>query len=323
MQQAAGSAHTIRESPGREGCGIYYLFRDGLRHKLHAPPEDWEGTLAILSAEGYAAADVPGPLRIPEALSMGEARYCRLSIEADRISGRLHIPAYRQQAACGMVFVWWQESLLIVDRCDMAASALERMTERPLRPMSSAAAFLVELLLALLSEEPARIQQLEDRTAALEQAVLGDETEQFIDRMSELRKEFNRRGRYYAQLGEMAAMLQENASDRFDAEGLRRLNSLIHRAQALREETQMLREYASQVSSEYQSQVDIAQNRIMKVLTIVTTLFLPLSLIAAWYGMNFQHMPELSWVYGYPAVIGLSVLVVAVCLIFFRKRHYW
>ena len=85
----------------------------------------------------------------------------------------------------------------------------------------------------------------------------------------------------------------------------------------------MLREYASQVCSEYQSQVDIAQNRIMKVLTIVTTLFLPLSLIAAWYGMNFEHMPELQWAYGYPAVIALSVLVVAVCLLWFKKRRYW
>lgn len=302
---------------------MYYQFRDGGLHRLHAPPKGWENTMAILSAEEYAKADIPASMRPPEALSMGEARYCRLCIEADRISGRLHIPAYRQQAACGMIFVWQRDSLLIVDRCGLAATAIGRMTDMPARPLGSASAYLVELLIALLSEEPARIQQLEDRTAALEQAVLGDETEQFIDHMSELRKEFNRRGRYYAQLSEMAAMLQENAAERFDAAGMRRLNGLLHRAKALREETQMLREYASQVSSEYQSQVDIAQNRIMKVLTIVTTLFLPLSLIAAWYGMNFQYMPELSWRYGYPAVIGLSVIVVAVCLIYFKKRRYW
>ena len=85
----------------------------------------------------------------------------------------------------------------------------------------------------------------------------------------------------------------------------------------------MLREYASQVSSEYQAQVYIAQNRIMKLLTVVTTVCMPLSLIAGWYGMNFMNMPELHWEYGYPAVIALSALVVGGCILYFRKKHLW
>ena len=62
------------------------------------------------------------------------------------------------------------------------------------------------------------------------------------------------------------------------------------------------------------------QNRIMKVFTTVTTVFMPLSLIAGWYGMNFTGMPELGWEYGYPFVGILSVLVVLVCIWFFRKK---
>ena len=85
----------------------------------------------------------------------------------------------------------------------------------------------------------------------------------------------------------------------------------------------MLREYASQVSSEYQAQVYIAQNRIMKLLTVVTTVCMPLSLIAGWYGMNFIGMPELSWEYGYPTVIALSALVVGCSILYFRKKHLW
>lgn len=306
---------------------MYWLFGErGLSgatpwRRLHGLPEDWEGVLAVLSPEEYAGADIPLPLRLPEALSMGEARYCRLAVGPDKISGRLHVPSHQQCGACDLLFVWWQESLIIVDKCGMASEAAERVLEQR-QPPASPAAFLTELLIELASEEPGRIQQLEDRISALEQAVLGDETDQFIDRMSILRKELNRRGRYYAQLGEMAAMLQEQAGDRLGA-AARRLSSLVQRAEAMREETQMLREYASQVSSEYQAQVEISQNRIMKVLTVVTTLFMPLTLIAGWYGMNFQYMPELSWQWGYPAVIGLSVLVVAACLIFFRKRHFW
>lgn len=58
----------------------------------------------------------------------------------------------------------------------------------------------------------------------------------------------------------------------------------------------------------------------MKILTIVTTIFLPLSLLAGWYGMNFTGMPELTWKYGYPAVIAVSILVVAVCLWIMKKE---
>ena len=92
---------------------------------------------------------------------------------------------------------------------------------------------------------------------------------------------------------------------------------------ALREETRMLREYASQISSEYQAQVDIQQNRVMKLLTIVTTIFLPLSLLVGWYGMNFQGMPELSWTYGYPAVIAVSVLLAVGLIVYFKRKHWF
>ena len=83
-----------------------------------------------------------------------------------------------------------------------------------------------------------------------------------------------------------------------------------------------LREYAMQVSGEYQSQVDIAQNRVMQLLTIVTTIFLPLSLIVGWYGMNFD-MPELSWEYGYPVVIVLAVVIVAVLIRYFKRKKWF
>ena len=85
----------------------------------------------------------------------------------------------------------------------------------------------------------------------------------------------------------------------------------------------MLREYASQISSEYQAQVDITQNRVMKLLTIVTTIFLPLSLIAGWYGMNFTNMPELHWALGYPAVIFAAVLIVAGLILYFRRKKWF
>ena len=60
----------------------------------------------------------------------------------------------------------------------------------------------------------------------------------------------------------------------------------------------------------------------MKVLTIVTAIFLPLSLIAGWYGMNFTDMPLLRWRWGYVTVAAVSALVVAL-LIWYFKRKKW
>ena len=63
--------------------------------------------------------------------------------------------------------------------------------------------------------------------------------------------------------------------------------------------------------------------RIMQILTIVTTIFLPLTLLVGWYGMNFAGMPELHWKYGYPAIILVSVAVVVLSLWVCKKKKFW
>ena len=60
----------------------------------------------------------------------------------------------------------------------------------------------------------------------------------------------------------------------------------------------------------------------MTVLTVVTTIFMPLTLIVGWYGMNFRYMPELNYEWSYPVVIVLSILIVVISLIFFKKKKW-
>lgn len=88
-------------------------------------------------------------------------------------------------------------------------------------------------------------------------------------------------------------------------------------------ETQLLREHCIQVRELFQAEIDIRQNGIMKILTIVTTIFLPLSLLAGWYGMNFAGMKELSWKYGYEAVIGAGILIVCLSMWIMKKKKFW
>ncbi|MBI5783746.1 MAG: magnesium/cobalt transporter CorA [Gammaproteobacteria bacterium] len=63
-------------------------------------------------------------------------------------------------------------------------------------------------------------------------------------------------------------------------------------------------------------------NEIMKVLTIIATIFMPMSFIASLYGMNFQHMPELGWRWGYPLVLLLMASIAGGLLLFFRRKKW-
>jgi len=101
------------------------------------------------------------------------------------------------------------------------------------------------------------------------------------------------------------------------------LENLCDQILTLSNESQQIWEYTSQIRDVYQQKLSVNQNNIMKVLTIVTTIFMPLTLITGWYGMNFEYMKELHWKYGYPLLFGISVLVVGILCIIFKKKKWW
>lgn len=78
-----------------------------------------------------------------------------------------------------------------------------------------------------------------------------------------------------------------------------------------------------QLREMHQTQIDIRQNEIMKVLTIVTTLFMPLTLIAGWYGMNFAHMPELTAPGGYGIICVVCLLLISVEIWILKKKGWF
>jgi len=72
----------------------------------------------------------------------------------------------------------------------------------------------------------------------------------------------------------------------------------------------------------YLSSVSNRMNEVMKVLTIIATIFIPLTFVAGIYGMNFQFMPELSWRFGYFAALGLMALVAGGMLLYFKRKKW-
>ena len=83
-----------------------------------------------------------------------------------------------------------------------------------------------------------------------------------------------------------------------------------------------LREMVSAGLDIYLSSISYRSNSIMKVLTIITTIFMPLTFIVGIYGMNFEHMPELKWEWGYPLLLGV-IVAIAIAMLGFFKRKKW
>ncbi|HWT27849.1 MAG TPA: CorA family divalent cation transporter, partial [Mobilitalea sp.] len=110
--------------------------------------------------------------------------------------------------------------------------------------------------------------------------------------------------------------------DLFNEENLQYFRIFTDRVARLSSTTRMLQEYSVQVREAYHAQLDLDLNNIMKMFTVVTTIFLPLTLIVGWYGMNFTTMPELTWKYGYLFVIGLCVITAFICIYFFKKKKF-
>lgn len=72
----------------------------------------------------------------------------------------------------------------------------------------------------------------------------------------------------------------------------------------------------------YQAEINNRMNNVMKLLTVISTIFIPLSFVAGVYGMNFEHMPELKWHYGYFAVLGFMFTIMVGMLIYFKRKNW-
>ena len=82
------------------------------------------------------------------------------------------------------------------------------------------------------------------------------------------------------------------------------------------------REMASSMLDVYLSSISNRLNDTMRVLTLIATIFMPITFVAGVYGMNFDNMPELSWYYGYPMAWGIMISIAITMLIFFKRKGW-
>ncbi len=82
------------------------------------------------------------------------------------------------------------------------------------------------------------------------------------------------------------------------------------------------RDILSGMMDNYLSAVSNKMNEVMKLLTIIATIFIPITFVVGVYGMNFEYMPELKWKWGYFAVLGFMLCVVVFMLVFFKRKKW-
>ena len=182
---------------------------------------------------------------------------------------------------------------------------------------------LYRFFAGLFKGDMAYLEKLEARINEGELIILeGNSRENAPRRISDWRRELLRLKRYYEQLDAIFDEMCDNDNRLIQEDILTRMEVLGRRTDRYLQKVCALQELVAQLREAYQSQLAIQQNDLMRVFTIVTVLFLPLTLITGWFGMNFVNMPELQSEWGYPVIIAASILLVAGLLWFFKHKKW-
>lgn len=254
----------------------------------------------------------------------GTTHSCRLELHLDYIFGTFKVPS-KIKGGRDITFAIYitGQRIIILDDDGEARDAASKLATGTLRRNYSPGRFIYDFLMLFIDDDFLFLEKIERDIAVIEEDVLEGRAEKFSYRMLYLKKLISRFYHYYIQLKVAAEEFSANENGFFSENDIKAFNMFQNKMEQLADETQMLREYAMQVQDVYQSEIEIKQNDVMKILTIVTTIFLPLTLIAGWYGMNFEHMPEIKYQYSYPVTIAASIIIVAASLYYFKKKKFW
>ena len=182
--------------------------------------------------------------------------------------------------------------------------------------------FLYDFLDQIIKDDLRLMEKYERELDAMEQVILSEDGHPASGRVNEIRGDIRDLLVHYEQLTDLGQEFEENENSFFKQDNLRYFHLFLNRIARLHDRATSLRDYTMQIRDLYKAHLDIKQNRIMTVLTVVTTVFMPLTLIVGWYGMNFKYMPELEYRWSYPIVLAASVLIVLGSLLFFKKKKW-
>lgn len=181
---------------------------------------------------------------------------------------------------------------------------------------------LRDFITEILSEDSKQNLLIEEHLEKLEDDVTEDVQRDYVETFSSIRKKLIFLKRYYESLVSLLEDLEENVNDLICKDQLRFFGFLTNRAERIYQNIISLNDYLSQIRDSYQAQVDIQLNKTMRLFTVVTTIFLPLTLVAGWYGMNLK-MPEYQFEFAYPVLIFISIVIIIISVLIFKKKKWF
>ncbi len=165
-------------------------------------------------------------------------------------------------------------------------------------------------------------EEFQEKSEALEEKLIYEPVKEDLSSIQELKKTVQAIRQSLWPTREILNSLVRRESN-FISEGavVYFRDTLDHQLQ-LNDTLEASREMVSSLMEIYLSSINNKMNEVMKVLTIIATIFIPLTFIAGLYGMNFEFMPELKWHWGYPLTLLVMFLITLILIIYFKKKDW-
>ncbi len=167
------------------------------------------------------------------------------------------------------------------------------------------------------------MEDIEDDINDIESYILNHKIEKdyltYISKIKEITYIVKKMIRPMVYIGDALVMNENNL---IAAESMKYFANIDERINKLYDFSASLQEYSAQMLSLYESKIAIQTNDVVNKLTILTVFFGPPTIIVGIYGMNFHHMPELAWPWGYPFALAL-IGVVSLVVYFFLRKNKW
>ena len=245
--------------------------------------------------------------------------FCKIEDAKKYMYGTLCIPIKdKYSLAHHFSFYFYQSNLIFIGEKEYVLEIINNIINMKSKSEYDILKVFHDLLEFIIKDDLEYLEKLENKLSVIENDVTLNKEIDFNKTLIKIKKEILRYYHYYNQLLDMTDTLVDSyiiADDIFKV-----FNERVARLQS---ETLLLREYTKELQDLYESQISLRQNDIMKILTIVTTIFMPLTVITGWYGMNFKYMPELYWRLGYPLLFIIFAIIIIICLIIFKKKKFW
>ncbi len=250
-------------------------------------------------------------------------RYCKAEVFRDCVIGTIRIPQKKEEKEPLLTFNYYLtgEHIVFVGNSGKLKPIVAKCAAA-LPESTTPDQLLLAILKQTTEDDLLYLLHIESQTDKMEEEIANSKAEDFFKVLTVRRHKLSELNAYYEQLRDIGELLQSAACGAIVQHG-QEWDRFVHRAERLQNHVQFLRENIIQLRELFQSVQDARQNRTMGIITIVTTVFFPLTLLTGWYGMNFVNMPELNWRYGYAAMIIVVLVIVTVEIIYFKKKKFF